>query len=187
VIYRGFIVLAFIAVIVGSVLLGGQQREPVSQTAVDDTAGNLGYAVRQARVIETGEDGQPLYTLDAALINQPPGQTSRIELQQVQMAFRDANGREWTGRADSGETTTDVARVELWGDVQVSGSLPGSDTPVRINTEKLSVDTHAHTLKTQELVTVTTPDGKMRSKGLAANLNDGIVHLVSNVHGTYTP
>ena len=188
-IYRAFIVLVFIAVIVGSVMLGGQQRKPVSRTTVDNAAADLGYAARQARVIETGADGHPLYTLDATLIKRPPG-TTEIQLQQVRLGFRDATGNQWTGTADHGiaqQDTGSIGKVELSGDVQVSGVLPGSDTHVNIGTEQLSVDTRAETVETEDPVTFTTPKAKMTAKGFSTNLNDGLVHLKSNVHGTYFP
>ena len=53
-IYRIFVVLVFIAIIVGSVLLGGQAPENVATTTVDERAGDLGYSARNTRMIETG-------------------------------------------------------------------------------------------------------------------------------------
>jgi len=185
-IYRAFIVLMFIAVLVGSVWLGGQQREAVSPTTVDETAGSLGYAARDSRVIVTGPDGHPLYTINARLINEPPG-TTQIQLQQAWMTFRDESGQNWTARADSGVAEQDAESVQLSGDVQVSGSFPGTDTPVVIATQKLYVDTRSQMVTTPEVVTLTTPGAKMSGKGLSVNLNDGSVQLQSNVHGTYSP
>jgi LPS export ABC transporter protein LptC len=184
-IYRAFIVLVFVAVIVGSVMLGGQQHEPVSTTTIDQAAAGLGYAARQARVIETGPDGRALYTLDANLITEPPGGT-RIQLQQMQMTFRVAEGQEWTGRADYGVAEQDIARVELFGNVRVSGLLPGSDTQANISTERALVDTRAQAVTTDEPVTLTTADSTVHAKGLSANLTEGVVQLKSNVHGTYS-
>jgi LPS export ABC transporter protein LptC len=58
---------------------------------------------------------------------------------------------------------------------------------VNIGTEQLSVDTRAETVETEDPVTLTTPKAKMTAKGLSTNLSDGLVHLKSNVHGTYFP
>jgi LPS export ABC transporter protein LptC len=184
--YRVFIVLVFVAVIIGSIMLGGQQREPVSTTTIDENAGDLGYAARQARVIETGPDGHPLYTIDADLINEPPG-TANIQLQQMRMRFRDAAGHEWTGRADSGVSAQDTGKVELRGDVQVSGLLPGLPDEANISTDRLFVDTHAQTVTTDEPVTLVAGKATIRARGLSTNLNDGVVHLESSVHGTFSP
>ena len=185
-IYRAFIVLMFIAVVVGSVWLGGQQREAVSPTTVDEAAGSLGYAARGARAITTGPDGRPLYTINARLISEPPG-TTQIQLQQMSMTFRDESGQDWTARADTGLAEQEVESVELLGDVRVSGSFPGSDTPVVIATEKLFVDTQTQKVTTPEPFTFTTTGVKMSGTGLSVNLNDGKVQLKSNVHGTYSP
>src|SRR6185437_11353044 len=188
-IYRTFVVLVFIAVIVGSVMLGRQQPEAVSTTTVDNATADLGYSARQARMIETGADGHPLYSLDASLIKKPPG-TTQIQLQQVRLGFRDASGDQWTGTADSGLAQQDVGevgKVELSGNVQVSGVLPGTQTQVNISTDTLSVDTHAETVATDDPVTFTAPGARMTAKGFFTSLNDGRVHLKSNVHGTYSP
>jgi LPS export ABC transporter protein LptC len=184
-IYRVFIVLIFVAIIVGSVMLGGAQREAVSPTAVDEKAGDLGYAARTATIIETGADGRPLYTIDAALINKA-ADSAPVEAQQVKLGFRDAAGNEWTGRAQRGELGEDTGNVELSGDVHISGILPGIEEPVNMATEQLHVDTHAQTVATDRAVTLIMTGREIRAKGLAANLKDGLVHLQSNVHGNFS-
>ncbi len=184
--YRLFIVLVFIAIIVGSVLLGGQQREAVSPTTIDEKAGDLGYAAKQARLIETGADGHPLYTLDADLINEPPG-TNNVELRQVRMGFRDDAGNEWTGRADNGVAGQDTGKVELSGDVQVSGILPGMNEQASIRTERLFIDTRAQQVTTEAAFALTLAGRQIQGIGLSADLKDRVVRLESSVHGTYSP
>lgn len=185
-IYRVFVVVVFIGVIVGSILLGGQQRGSVSPITVDERAADLGYAARQAQLVETGADGHPLYTINAALINEPPGALN-VEMQQVRMSFTDGSGNEWTGRADSGVASQDTGHVELSGNVQISGVLPDSRDDASITTDRLSVDTHAQTVQTRDPVTLTLSGREIKARGLSANLKDGVVHLESNVHGTYSP
>jgi LPS export ABC transporter protein LptC len=185
-IYRVFIVVVFIAIIVGSVMLGGQQREAVSPTTVDERAGDLGYAARHAQLIETGADGHPLYTIDADLISEPPG-TVNVQLQQVRMGFRDKSGNTWTGRADNGVVAQDTGKVELAGDVHVSGVLPGSKDRANITTDRLFVDTHAQLVTTDRPVTLALSGREIKATGLSADLNDRVVHLESDVHGTYSP
>ncbi len=46
--------------------------------------------------------GWPLYTLNAATIRQQPNE-DQVQLTQVQMSFRDANGNPWTATAERGE------------------------------------------------------------------------------------
>jgi LPS export ABC transporter protein LptC len=184
--YRIFGVLVVIILVVGSVFLSGQQQESAAPATVEGRGSDMGYAARQAQLIETGEDGKPLYTLTADVINQPPG-TAVIDLTQLQMGFRDSTGNMWNGRADHGQVGQDTHRIELSGNVRVTGTLPGSEDAAEIVTQKLSVDTRAETVSTDQPVTLTWSGRAIEATGLVANLKDGAVHLQSNVHGTYLP
>src|ERR1700674_5585084 len=112
-IFRILATLLFVAIIVGSFWLGGQQRETAATTTVEASSTDLGYSARNAVLIETGSDGLPMYTLNATVIRQHPG--DGVEFDQVQMTFRDAEGQTWKGRADHGELTTDTGIVDLAG------------------------------------------------------------------------
>ena len=48
--------------------------------------------------MQTGADGLPVYTLDAAKIRQQPDR-DLVDLQQVLLGFRDPSGDEWTACA----------------------------------------------------------------------------------------
>jgi LPS export ABC transporter protein LptC len=183
-IYRIFVLLVFIAIIVGSVLLGGQAPETVATTTVDERAGDLGYSARNTRMIETGPDGRPMYTIEARLIHEPP-QSTTVLLDQVRLGFKDTNGNQWQGRADAGELGQNTGQVKLSGNVQITGRLPAMPDTATITTNELAIDTRADTVDTDEPLTVTWTGYVIRSKGLSANLKDRVIHLKSNVHGTY--
>jgi len=184
-IFRILVALLLIAIIGGSFWLGGQQREPTATTTVEASNPDLGYSARNAVLVETGADGLPLYTLNAEVVRQHPN--DGVEFEQVQMSFRDADGQTWKGRADRGELTTDTGKVDLAGNVHVSGLLPGSAQPADLETEKLSVDTHEDIISTAEPVSVSTPGRQLRSKGLLATLKEHHLLLESNVRGTFIP
>jgi LPS export ABC transporter protein LptC len=184
-IFRILAVLLFIGIIVGSFYLGGEQREATAITTVEAANAELGYSARNATLIETGADGFPVYTLNANVIRQHPG--DGVEFETVQMSFRDADGQLWKGRADEGELTTETGKVDLAGDVHVNGLLPGSDQMADLATEKLSVDTHENIITTSEPVTVISPGRQLKSKGMVATLNEHHLVLESNVRGSLTP
>ena len=184
-IFRVLAVLLFIAIIAGSFLLGGQQRETTATTTVQASSADLGYSARNAVLEETGADGLPMYTLNANVIRQHPG--DGVEFEQVQMSFRDADGQIWKGRADEGELTTETGKVELTGNVHVDGLLPGSPQLADLATEKLSVDTKENIINTSETVAVTSPGRQLTSKGLVAILKEHHLVLESSVRGTFTP
>ncbi len=185
-IYRIFIIVVFIAIIAGAVFLGSEQREPVSATTVDERAGDPGYVVRQARLVETGADGHPLYTIDADVIRQPPGSTD-VQLQQVKMGFRDTTGNQWSGRADSGVLGRNTDQVQLAGNVRIWGFLPGDPDQASIETEKLDVDMKSQTVDTQDPVTLNWSGNQAHARGMSANLKERTVHLKSRVHAISLP
>jgi LPS export ABC transporter protein LptC len=184
-IFRILVTLLLIAIIGGSFLLGGQQRETASTTTLEASSVDLGYSARNAVLTETGPDGQPMYTLNANVIRQHPG--DGVEFDQVQMTFRDADGQTWKGRADHGELTTDSGKVDLAGNVHVDGLLPGSAQMADLATEKLSVDTHDDIISTDEPVAINSTGRQLKSRGMIATLKEHHLVLGSSVHGTFSP
>ncbi|MDE2051453.1 MAG: LPS export ABC transporter periplasmic protein LptC [Gammaproteobacteria bacterium] len=183
-IYRLFAVLTIVAVIVGSLLLSQQQGAAPASTRVRESAFNEGYSASNAKLVETGVDGRPLYTLDAATIRQLPNE-GQVQLTQVQMSFRDTDGNPWTVTADRGALEQGAQQVQLSGNVHVSGTLPASGT-AQISTETLSVDLRGDIVSTKEPVQMIWSGRPLSSVGLIANLKDHRVQLESAVHGTFS-
>ncbi|MGO9803670.1 MAG: LPS export ABC transporter periplasmic protein LptC [Steroidobacteraceae bacterium] len=185
-IYRLAAVLAVLALIVGVVLLSGPQREAAAPSAAGAPLQDPGYAARGARMVQTGPDGAPLYSLEAAQIRQRPDQ-STVDLEQVHMGFRGAGGDQWTARAERGELGQDTGMVQLDGAVHVAGLLPGTQDPAEISTEHLSFDTRTQIASTADAVTLTVSGHELHAIGLIARLKEGRVQLESAVHGSYLP
>jgi len=183
--YRLLASLALVALIVGVVVLSGAQRE----SAAPATVGPLhdpGYAARRARLIQTGSDGRALYTLDAAQIQQQPNQGT-VDLQQVQLGFRDTSGTEWTARADRGELTQESGVVRLEGGVRLAGVLPDTGERAEISTERLAFDTQSQIVTTLDAVTLLVSGRELHAQGLIARLKERQVQLESAVHGSFLP
>jgi LPS export ABC transporter protein LptC len=179
-------VLVIAAVIAGSILLGRSRQPPVSTVRDSAASQPSSYAARDAEIVETGADGRPLYTLHAALIEQRPGD-STVQLERVEMDYRDASGNRWRVRARNGVILEDAARVELEGNVNVAGTPPGEYTDAEISTEKLSFDTHRDVVATQEPVRVRWSGRELHARGLVANLKERSLRLESDVHGSFIP
>ena len=184
-IFRVLAALLVIAIIIGSFLLGGEQRATTSTTTVEASIPDLGYSARNAVLSETGTDGRPMYTLNAEVVRQHP--SDGVEFEQVEMSDRDANGQIWKGRADHGELTTETGKVDLAGNVHVNGILPGSSEPADLATEKLAMDTREDIISTAEPVLVTSIGRQLKSKGLVAMLKERHLVLESSIRGTFTP
>jgi LPS export ABC transporter protein LptC len=185
-IYRLLPIFALLALIIGVVVLSGPQREPATAAPVEEALPDPGYAARNARLVQTGPDGQPLYTLDAARIQQQPAEGT-VDMQQVQLGFRDAAGNHWTARGAHGEMGQNTGVIELDGAVHVTGILPGSQDTVDITSEQLSFDTNAQLVTTRDPVQIIMSGRQLQAQGLVANLRDGRVQLESTVHGSFLP
>ena len=183
--YRIVALIAFVAHIVGIVMFTGGDREnpaPAAQGPLPDP----GYSALQAHMVQTGADGRPLYTLDAARVQQQPDQGT-IDLEQVHLIFRDANNNLWNARAARGELAQNNGVVQLAGDVQINGILPGLNQPVDMMTERLSFDTNAQVAATHDPVTIVMTGRKLAARGMVTSLKDGHVQLESDVHGSFLP
>ena len=185
-IYRFAALLALVALIVGMVLLAAPPPESVARTPAEQPLHDPGYSAMQARLVQTGNDGRPLYTLDAAQIQQEPNR-GLVELQQVRLGFRDESGNQWTARAAHGEVAQGGGVVQLDGNVHVAGILPGSEEPAEITSEHLAIDTNTQVVSTQAPVTIVMSGRELAARGLIARLKDRHVHLESAVHGAFLP
>jgi len=183
-IYRVVALLAVLTLIVGMVLLSGPQRDVTARASAAGPPHDPGFSATNARLIQTGADGQPAYTLDAAQIQQTPND-GLVKLQQVRLGFRDTSGNEWTARAQRGQLAQGSGVVQLDGDVHVAGILPGSDETAEITSQHLVFDTNAQVVSTREPVTLMMSGRKLAAQGLTANLKERHVQLESAVHGTF--
>jgi LPS export ABC transporter protein LptC len=183
-IYRLVALLALVALIVGLVLVSGPQRERGGAAAPEGPPHDPGYSALQARLVQTGTDGRPLYTLEAAQIQQQPN-GGAVDLQQVQLGYRDASDNQWTARAVHGELAPGSGVVQLAGDVHVEGTLPGTPDAVEITTEHLSFDTNAQIVITRDPLTLTTSGRELHATGMTASLKERHLQLESAVHGVF--
>lgn len=183
-IYRLLALLTIVAVIGALLFLSGQQSLTPTTTAVQENGWEEGYSAQQARLVETGADGLPLYTLNAAIIRQLPNE-GQVQLTQVQMSFRDATGNPWIATADHGELQQPAEQVQLSGNVHVSGTLAGASGDAQIFSAALSVDVHTNVVSTKDPVRMLWSGRELSSTGLIAHLNDHRVELESAVHGSF--
>jgi LPS export ABC transporter protein LptC len=184
-IYRIFAALVFILVMGGTIFFGGSQTSTIAPTVVEEPH-DPGYAARQAKLVQTGPDGKPLYTVDADIIRQQPNDNT-VQLENARLGFYDANGSLWTGRGEHGEVGQNTGVVELSGDVHVNGTPQGSLQPAEMVTNHLAFDTNTKIATTRDPVTLTWSGQEIKGKGMRAALNEGRVQLESAVHGMAVP
>ncbi len=178
---------AFIALLVaGWLLLNGVENAPAAPQAGARPVPNPGYSAREAEVIQTGPDGQPMYTLHAAKIDEQPASQITV-LQNVTIEFRDPNGHVWNGRADEGTVVDGATQIDLSGAVKLWGLLPSSEQPISLSSDRLAVDTRTEIVTTRDPVLLEWSGQRLEGRGLVAHLREQRVKVEADVRGTYQP
>ena len=183
-IFRLFALLTIVAVIAALLFLSRQESVTPTPATVQESGWEEGYSAQQAKLVATGVDGLPLYTLNAASIRQLPNE-GQVQLTQVQMTFRDTEGNPWIATADQGELQQPAQQVELTGNVHVSGTISGASGDAQIFAPTLSVDVRTDVVSTKDPARMLWSGRQLDSTGLIANLKDHRVELESAVHGSF--
>jgi len=164
-------------------------RTPQSEEAAATTnpmrAPQPGFAATDAVLIQTGDNGEPLYTLHATHISQP--QTGQpIEVTDPDFTDQvDADNR-WSVHALRGELPPAADHVELYGNVNARGERGGL-APLLLHTEQLGFDMPTQIINTSEPVAADWGKAHLTSQGLQADLKTHNLVLQADVHGQITP
>jgi len=189
-IYRLLILFALVLAGVAVWLtLAPRQISPAVAQANRPNGPDQGYEASDAAVVETGADGLPMYTLQARRAQQDPA-SDIINLTTVHMTFNDSSGGRWQARSDRASATQDSAKVDLTGNVDVSGTFAGNDQPANIRTDRLRVDTRTEIIRTPSALTAVTlswAGNVMNARGLVVDIKRHNVKLESDVHGHSVP
>jgi LPS export ABC transporter protein LptC len=182
------------AVVLGGVfLLGREGTAPGAPASGGAEQPDMGYVADEARVVQTSDNGSPLYTLTAERIEREP-ESGRVQGHTIAMRYRErldndptGLGQLWTLTAREGELPGDSSRIHLTGDVLVTGQFPDSPAPAEIRTQALDYDTVSQDLGTKMPVTITWGNQRITARGLSANLKQDNLRLESAVHGRFSP
>jgi LPS export ABC transporter protein LptC len=141
-----------------------------------------GFAAVRAQLIETGEDGLPLYRLYADRIEQPqPG--GLVYLTNPKLDYQVEHGNHWTLTAQQGQMPQNANSADLSGTVHAEGLPTGSQTLMRIDTEQLHLDMTQHLATSPLLVRVSWGQDRLDGRDMRADLQNDTLTLASKVHG----
>ncbi len=150
--------------------------------AADQPAEAPGYAARNAQVVQTGDDGRPLYTLLADQLRQHPND-NRIQVDAPRVTYIATDGVPWHVRSRSGQIRGDGEQIELYGDVHLNGQTPDAEAPTVIDTSVLSFNAKSELVWTKAPLTLDWNGRKFSAVGATVNLNDHKVKLESRING----
>jgi LPS export ABC transporter protein LptC len=154
----------------------------VEPAAADVESTEPGYIATGAELIETGDDGHPLYRLDAQRIEQPTPQ-GVIFVTAPKLDYQPETGSHWTMTAERGQLPQDARSAELAGSVQAVGKPNGSNDVMHIATDQLHLDMRAQLVTTTAKVRVEWGGNSLRGRGMTANIKDDRLQLGAEVHG----
>jgi LPS export ABC transporter protein LptC len=153
------------------------------ETASSDAASTEpGYIATHAELIETGDDGHPLYRLDAERIEQPAPQGT-IFLTAPQLDYQPEEGNHWTMTAQQGQLPQDASTAELTGAVHAEGRPSGSTDLMRIITEQLHLDMKQQLATSATKVRVDWAGNALRGRGMRADIRNDRLQLAGDVRG----
>ena len=198
---RPFGYVAVIAVIAGAYFIGRAGRGDNGADANAALPPDPGYAAKDAVVVETGFDGRERYRLNARVIHQQID-SSVIDLEGLEMDYHPGSQTAVPGEApvsaaaakeiwhltsDHGRVRANGDDVQLSGNVEVTGTAPGSGEPLTLSTRTMRINTPTEFIETKDPVTMSWSGHEIKAVGMKADLKAGKLRLESDVHGEFTP
>jgi LPS export ABC transporter protein LptC len=150
--------------------------------AADVESTEPGFIAINAGLVETGDDGQPLFRLDAERIEQPTPQ-GIIFLTAPKLDYQPETGNHWSVIAQRGQLPQDARTAELAGAVHADGRPTGSTELMHIVTEQLHLDMKQQVATTSAKVRVDWAGNTLRGRGMIADIKNDRLQLAGDVHG----
>jgi LPS export ABC transporter protein LptC len=150
--------------------------------AADVESTEPGYIASGAELIETGDDGHPLFRLNAERIEQP-APSGTIFLSAPKLDYQPEPGNHWTLNAQRGQLPQDASSAELAGAVHAEGRPSGSTELMHITTEQLHLDMKQQVASTAAKVRVDWAGNVLRGRGMRADIMNDRLQLAGDVHG----
>jgi len=178
-IFIAVLAFALLSVLLYVVQPGGGEREAVTSGAPIEQPG---FVALGAELIETGDDGRPLFRLDAERIAQPTPR-GLIYLTDPMLQYQPAGGNPWVLTATRGQLPETAHTAELEGAVHAEGKPIGSNELMRIDTDMLHVDMTNQLATTLDPVRINWADRLLSGRGMRADLLNGRLALFTDVNG----
>jgi LPS export ABC transporter protein LptC len=177
------IVFAFFALsALGALLFLQQAGNGGEDSASSDLANaDAGFVAVHGQLIETGENGHPLYRLDADKIEQPL-QDGMIYLTSPRLDYQPDPDNHWTLTALQGELPQDAHVADLTGNVHAEGRPTGSNDLMRIDTALLHLNMPQQQATTASRVRVVWGGRALRGRGMRADIKGNRLELYADVH-----
>lgn len=186
---KGLALSVFLAVILigglGSLFLEDMLIKPAEVRPRASDAPIYFFEDFTMRVMDT--EGHPAYVLAGKNLFSYRDDDVDARIDAPQMAIDTKSQPGWDVTARSGQVAQSGDLVQLRGDVVLVQDGADTESPLRIETQILDFDTRQSIASTEAAVNITAPQWNVRSLGMHAQFERGLVDLLADVHARYTP
>ncbi len=129
-------------------------------------------------------EGNPLYRLEAAVINHYPDDKS-LALQAPRLEYYRHPLPPWTALAEAGRVYDEGRQVFLDGDVSMYRPAEGKQPATELHTDDLLVLPEDNYAETAARVKIISGKSQLKGTGLRAYLDEGRLEILANGEGIY--
>lgn len=155
-----------------------EQINPALSSAVNPASD---YGMTNFTMTIMDEQGVPARVIDGKQMTHYPGD-DRTEIIEPKALFINTEEDTWIITSEHGKTHGKGELIELTGNVVITQK---DNAEIKLETEKLNLNTENSTAYTDEAVKIASPYGETNSVGLHATLKDETINLHSKVKGQY--
>ena len=149
-------------------------------------SGPLGYYLSEARIMGTGENGQPLYRIQAGSAEEHPDE-GRLVLNDVTVEYQPEHNVPWVLKATRGEIPADESYLDLIGSVELTTSSEEGLDPTIVRTTQLRLEPLNFAASTNASISIFIGTQRLDAVGMRVDLKTDNLALESNVHGQFLP
>ena len=181
---RLLLLVAFLGLLVIVLDLTGSDTMPEVTNAADRQ--ETGYYLRDATLTEFDESGAIRVRVSARLATENPS-LETVELEMVSVDYFALPSQRWRLTSDRGHLPPEHDRVDLSGNVVMTGQREGAAVPAVVRTEELTLQVEEQLARTDGPVTLSLGRHAVAATGLVANLKAETLRLESGVNGRFQP
>lgn len=145
-----------------------------------------GYYLRDATLTEFNESGGVRVRVSARLATENPS-LQTVDLETVSVDYFPEPSQHWRLTSDRGHLPPEQDRVELSGNVVMTGEREGAAGPAVVRSDELTLEVEERIARTAGPVTLSLGRHGVSATGLVANLKAETLRLESGVNGRFQP
>jgi len=184
VIPRLLLLVAFVALLVWVLDLTG--RDPGTGPEQVSSTQQTGYYLRDATLTEFDPAGSVRVEVSARLVTENPA-LKTVELEMVSVNYFPQPDQRWRLTSDRGHLPAEHERVDLEGNVVMTGERAGAGEPAVIRSDRLTLQVEEEIARTDGPVTLNLGRHGISAVGMVADLKAETLRLESAVNGRFQP